>query len=98
MTRFGPSFSHSLGALGFVLVFGTALAAMSGNGPVGALGGAWIATAWFAARELEQVQPHYGWKSWRVYASSQDKQRAIRQAVWPAAVAHMVPLMLWFIR
>jgi hypothetical protein len=94
----GPSLLHVAGAMLVTGLGALASGYLLRDGAIGAFYGAGIASVWFLAREIAQIEPHWGWKTWRLRASVEERQRLIRQAGWPALVAHAQAAAILLIR
>lgn len=88
MKALGPSLLHSLGGLAAMAIILAARWAATGNPTSSAFYGAGIVSAWFLAREVEQIAPHLGWRSWRIDLSNGRGGRLLRQAGIPFLATH----------
>lgn len=89
---FGPSLLHVALALAVTGISAWLAGYVLRDGVPGAFWGAAVATIWFLRGEIDQINPHWGWKSWKLEATAEDWQRMARQAGWPALAAHLLAL------
>jgi hypothetical protein len=90
----GPSLLHVLMALAVTGLGALASAILASNGSLGAFYGATIAAVWFIRGEIDQLNPHWGWKTWTLFTRPQDKQRLVRQAGWPSLAAFVFATLI----
>lgn len=94
----GPSLLHAVGALVITGFVGGIASILMRNGVHGTSLGAAVASTWFWAREVCQVAPHWGWKSWALNLTTQQRDRLVRQALYPTIAAVVVPVLIAFLR
>lgn len=87
---FGPSLLHVGLALAVTILAALVSVYAVHDGAPGAFWGAAVASVWFIRGEIDQINPHLGWKTWRLDATPEERQRMVRQAGWPALAAHLV--------
>lgn len=93
--RIGPSASHTLAAVGLTYLLGLVGGLALHAGVASSFWAAALMTGWFLGREIEQLIPHFGWSENEPDVTEEEVDRAIRQSVWPAALAHAAATSLW---